>query len=137
MNTLDTECPHTELRMCEHSGTECSHTVSLGCVNTMGTECSHTVSLGWVNTMGTECSHTIILGCSLNITSNIQVIKGHPGNVFNVFPLLGFLGGRPEVQQVRVKRRPREVWKVDGRVWLLLKKSYIRICHLNTNMCHL
>ena len=46
MNTLDTECPHTELRMCEHSGTECSHTVSLGCVNTMGTECSHTVSLG-------------------------------------------------------------------------------------------
>ena len=36
--------------------------------------------------MGTECSHTIILGCSLNITSNIQVIKGHPGNVFNVLP---------------------------------------------------
>ena len=26
-----------------------------------------------------------------------QVIKGHPGNVFNAFPLLGFLGGRPEV----------------------------------------
>ena len=38
-----------------------------------------------------------------------QVIKGHPGNVFNVFPLLGFLGGRLEVQQVRVKRRPPEV----------------------------